>query len=57
MRSDTSIPVIAMHRATTRMVAAAAVGLTSQPSRSFEPPLQAAFPNFSYASNASERQP
>ena len=28
VRSDTLIPVVAMHQATTRMVAAAAVGLT-----------------------------
>ena len=49
MRADTLAPVVAMHQATTRMVAAAAVGLTSQPSRSFEPPLQAACPNFGYA--------
>ena len=38
-----------MHEATTRMVAAAAVGLASQPARSYEPPLQAACPNFGYA--------
>ena len=38
-----------MHEATTRMVAAAAVGLVSQPARSYEPPLQAACPNFGYA--------
>ena len=49
MLSDTLASVVAMHQATTRMVAAAAVGLTSQPSRSFEPPLQAACPNFGYA--------
>ena len=49
MRLDSLASVEAMHEATTRMVAAAAVGLVSQPARSYEPPLQAACPNFGYA--------
>ena len=49
MNLDTLAPVHEMHQATTRMVANAAAGLVSQPSRSYEPPLQAACPNFGYA--------
>ncbi|MYI56958.1 MAG: hypothetical protein F4062_08050 [Acidimicrobiia bacterium] len=49
MRSETLAPVLSMHQSTTRMVAAAAAGLVAQPSRGYEPPLQAACPNFGYA--------
>ena len=48
VRLESMEPIWAMHETTTRMVAAATVGLVSHPSRSYEPPLQAACPNFGY---------